>query len=259
MNNNFFNEDDLKRLFSDTQKEEHQEEKKDILDKVEPVEIEFKPKPEDNHKSQKKDNPRLIYLKFIGLFIGIFILTFATVNFSAITKNIGYFWSYQLFNKVQSQNLSTPTPEAATIFDPITAATLSIPKIGATAPVIWNVPEDQTQDKLLEGVVHLQGTALPGNQGNIFITGHSSYYSWVTSPYKDVFALLEKVSVGDKIYIQYQNKSFTYEVTDTKVVSPNNLSVLEQTPDHNLTLMTCVPIGTNLSRLIVTSREISTN
>ncbi|MFA6493250.1 MAG: sortase [Patescibacteria group bacterium] len=248
MENNFFNEEDLKKLFSDIQKPQDEEES---------VEIEFKPATKES--VVKKTPTRDLYLKFVGLFVGIFILTFVAVNFSAISKNIGYFWSVQVFGKARLQNLATPTPVATSNFDPATQATLNIPKISASAPIIWNVSESQTQDKLLEGVVHLQGTALPGQKGNVFITGHSSYYSWVTSPYKDVFALLEKLEVGDKIYVQYQNKSFTYEITETKVVDPKNLSVLEQTQENNLTLMTCVPIGTNLNRLIIMSKEISTN
>lgn len=243
----FFNKDDLRNLFPTEKKED--------------FEIEFEPikpsqkltKPLKNHRSF----PWKIALKFTGLFAGIFVLTFITINLNAITKNIDYFWKVQIQKKPYQQVVAAPTPLST--FDPTTSAQLIIPKIGINAPIIWNVDENQTNEKLLEGVTHFKGTALPGQKGNIFITGHSSYYSWVVSPYKDIFALLEKLSPGDQIYIQYQGNNFTYVVNNTKVVSPNELSVLEPTSDFNLTLMTCVPVGTNLNRLIVTSTQTTTN
>ncbi len=129
-------------------------------------------------------------------------------------------------------------------------------KIGVDAPIIWNVPEDQVDAKLLEGVVHYGGTVLPGQIGNVFLIGHSSYYSWASSPYKDVFALLEKIEVGDEIYIQYAGANFKYVVTDTKTVSPNEISAVSGTNIYNLSLMTCVPVGTSLNRFIVNAKQV---
>lgn len=171
----------------------------------------------------------------------------------ALSKQFKYFWN----TSYQGQNTpATPTPP---IFDPTTSAKLSIPKIGVEAPILWNIEEKDFNTKLLEGVVHYKGTALPGDVGNVFITGHSSYYAWVDSPYKDTFALLDKLNVGDKIYIQYQNGSFIYEVSNSKVVTPDKMEVLQSTNERVLTLMTCVPVGTNLRRLIVTAKQISAN
>ena len=252
MSGNFLDENDLKNLFPE--KRESQDGKA--------VEVEFEPEksplptPEKPKPLVEFEKPVLwkLILKFAGLFAGIFLITFLVVNSSALEKKLGYFWDVQL--KHESYQKALATPEATQNFDPATPAKLVIPKIGVEAPVAWNIEDSQIQEKLLEGVVHFKGTALPGQKGNVFITGHSSYYSWSSSPYKDVFALLEKLSVGDKIYIQYQGANFTYEVTNTKVVSPNDLSVLEPTPNYNLTLMTCVPVGTNLNRLIITSSQI---
>lgn len=229
----FFTQEDLKKLFSRDNVENH-------------------PKP----KSTAEKPPLWkIYVKFGALFIAFFFLTYFLVNYSALAKNLRYFWDTQMANLGYKQSIVSPEPTP--ILDPTSPAQLVIPKIGVEALIIWNVDEEAIPDKLLEGVVHFKGTALPGQIGNIFITGHSSYYSWSTSPYKDVFALLEKISVGDKIYIQFQGATFTYVVTDTKVVSPKEISVMDQTPDNNLTLMTCVPIGTNLNRLIVTSKQMA--
>lgn len=236
MPDNFLNKNDLKNLFPGEKAENR-------------LEVQFEPS-----KPLIKKSRWQLYLKFFGLFIGLFLLSFLAVNFSAFEKKLGYFWDVQL--RHQSYQKAVATPSATPSFNLESQAKLVIPKIGVDTPIVWNVPEDQVNEKLLGGVVHSRGTALPGQKGNIFITGHSSYYSWSSSPYKDVFALLEKLSLGDKIYVQYQGINFNYEVKDTKVVSPNDLSVLDQGNDFNLTLMTCVPIGTNLNRLIITSTQI---
>ena len=189
-------------------------------------------------------------LKFATIFVLVFVLTYSLINGAALTKKFKYFWE-TTYNKKSAENLQTPPP-----FEATAEAVLAIPKISLEAPISWNVDDSSLNQKLLEGVAHYRGTSLPGGAGNVFITGHSSYYSWVRSPYKDVFALLDKLNVGDKIYIRYGDRIFTYQVTSSKVVSPDKLEVLESTGTYTLTLMTCVPIGTNLNRLIVIASQI---
>ena len=102
-----------------------------------------------------------------------------------------------------------------------------------------------------DGVVHYPDTALPGEVGNVFITGHSSYYWWSKGEYNTVFSILDKLIMGDDIYIHYNNKRYTYRVYDVDIVLPSDTSVLEQGDNSILTLMTCTPVGTNYRRLIV--------
>lgn len=192
-------------------------------------------------------------LKFISLFIGIFLVSYIGINSPAFLKITRYFWDVSIQKHAYSKAIATPTPNPVNVTG---EARLVIPKIGVDAPINWNVADADLKAKLLEGIVHSQGTALPGSPGNIFLTGHSSYYPWVNSPYKNVFSLLENMSAGDKVFIKYSNAIFTYQVDSTKVVSPNDISVMDQGKDFKLTLMTCVPIGTNLNRLIVSAHEV---
>lgn len=195
------------------------------------------------------------YLQFLGIFVLIFALTYTAVNFSALFKKLNYFWNVNLQKDVYSQSIPTPSP---TSFIPSSEARLVVPKLGIDALIIWNVEEQDISKELINGVVHSKGTALPGEVGNVFIIGHSSYYSWVQSDYKAVFALLDKLAPGDKIYIKYNTALLTYDIEDSKVVSPNQLDVMAQPPGYTLTLMTCVPVGTNLNRLVVTAKQIMT-
>lgn len=243
----FFSEEDFKALF-----DERQEETKKDFEKEENVPVTIQ-----SQKVIRRQKPSWkLYLKFAGLFGIIFIIGFAAINYLALYDKFSYFWDTTITRQGYHKAATAPSPQSATAFTPTAEAKLIIPKIGVSAPIIWNVPEDQVQNKLLEGVVHYQNTALPGSPGNIFITGHSSYYAWINSPYKDIFALLEKLTVGDKIYIQYPETTLTYQIKDTKVVSPDELSVMDQGGENRLTLMSCVPVGTNLNRLIVTALPI---
>lgn len=143
-----------------------------------------------------------------------------------------------------------------------------IPRIFKNIPVIgvgnvnliardWDALEKDIQQALRSGVVHYPGTALPGEKGNVVITGHSSFYAWDPGRFKDVFGLLHEVKPQDKIYLFHNQKRYTYEIFDIRVVKPTEIDVLGQTNDERLTLITCTPLGTNLKRLVVTAKRVS--
>lgn len=112
--------------------------------------------------------------------------------------------------------------------------------------------ENKIQEALREGVVHYPFTANPDQYGNVFITGHSSYYPWDEGKYKEIFALLHKLEIGDEYAIYFKGKKFQYLVKEIYEVKPDDVSVLEQPTDKKIsTLMTCTPVGTVLKRLIV--------
>lgn len=145
-----------------------------------------------------------------------------------------------------------------------------IPRINQNIPIVrvsseslikhdWSALEAEIQSALREGVVHYPGTSLPGQAGNTVITGHSSYFPWDPGRFKDVFALLHDVEIGDRIVVYYKQTKYIYEVDNIKVVKPEEIDVLKQSPDEKLTLITCTPVGTNLKRLVVTAKPISIN
>lgn len=146
---------------------------------------------------------------------------------------------------------------------------LVIPKLGKSVPLVnmtneniqgenWSELEKQIQSGLQQGVVHYPGTAQPGQVGNVFITGHSSYYPWDPGQFKDVFAVLGQLEVGDEYYVYYNQGKYTYKVREKFEVNPDNVNVLQQPHDKKVsTLMTCTPVGTTLRRLIIRADDIS--
>lgn len=145
---------------------------------------------------------------------------------------------------------------------------LIIPKIGKNVPIVipsmdalmredWKQFEEDIQAALHHGVVHYPGSARPGQAGNFFVTGHSSYYPWDDGRFKDVFARLSELDIGDTYSVYYGGDLHSYKITEKKEVRPSDTSVLDQPGNKRLsTLMTCTPLGTTLRRLILVAEEI---
>lgn len=105
-----------------------------------------------------------------------------------------------------------------------------------------------------ENLSHFPGSALPGEQGNVFITGHSVLPQFADPQnYRAIFTKLSDLEAGDVINIDFEGKTYKYVVQYKKVVEPKDLSVLLPITktSKNLTLMTCVPPGTSLKRMVV--------
>lgn len=136
---------------------------------------------------------------------------------------------------------------------------LSIPMLGTDAPITWQVSNIASEVKsgLEKGLIHLEGTAMPGEKGNIYITGHSSNNDWARGKFNSVFATLDKLNSEDKIYIRYNGQVYTYQVFDQKVVSADDPSLTKQGTDTVLNLVTCWPVGSSDKRLIVMAGQIS--
>ena len=108
---------------------------------------------------------------------------------------------------------------------------------------------------------HLPGTALPGEKGNVFITGHSSL-SGLLPKGKQVafFVNLPKIKKGDQVKVTALGQRFVYEVVGLRVVDPKEVGVINPPDGYGryVTLMTCVPPGSNAKRLIVLTKLANT-
>ncbi len=126
-----------------------------------------------------------------------------------------------------------------------------ISKIGKNIPLIsvpdhrnWQQLEQNIQGGLQNGVVVHPISHAPGNFGNFFLTGHSSYYAWDNGRFKDVFALLHEVELGDEVEVYWEGKKYRYKLNERKVVTPNEISILSQPVNRKqITLMTCTRWG----------------
>ncbi len=158
-------------------------------------------------------------------------------------------------------NYINPTTEIAVSNDP----TIIIPKIAVEAPVVYGMPvneaEPVVQSNLERGVVHYPisgASAVPGQVGNTVILGHSANDVFAAGDYKFIFLRLERLQKGDSFYLNYNGKRYSYVVTETKVVNPDQVSTLAINNGKPMaTLVTCTPIGTAAQRLLVIGEQVS--
>lgn len=133
----------------------------------------------------------------------------------------------------------------------ITHYTLSIPKLK-----IENAVAEIGGLDIKNKLIQYPGTANPGQPGNAVIFGHSVLPQLFNPKnYLTIFSTLPKLKSGDEILVNFDGVTYKYRVEEMVEVSPDDISVLEQRYDNSyLTLITCVPPGTYLRRLIVRAR-----
>ncbi len=149
-------------------------------------------------------------------------------------------------------------PTKAITSGEVAESKITIDSINVDAPIVWNATAQNVQDQLNKGVVHIVGSAIPGDLGNIFLTGHSSDLWWTPGQYKTVFALLDKLEGNDEIKISYDGDLFRYKVYNKEVINREDVGRFTATDKaESLTIMTCYPIGTNWRRLIVQAERVS--
>jgi len=159
---------------------------------------------------------------------------------------------YPLVLPVKSNQDSSQKPTSENI--DLLSRHLVIDKLGINVPITINVNGANKEEyfkALQNGVAHMKGSALPGEGSNIFIFGHSSFYSWDPGYYKDVFANLDRLDPGDQVVITGGKVDYRYLVKEKSIVDPKDISVIKPTSSEQLTLMTCWPPGTIKKRLIV--------
>ena len=147
-------------------------------------------------------------------------------------------------------------PEVSKSIEPVDSNfAIIIPKIGANVPIIANVDPFAPQiyqKALTKGVAHALGSSFPGNPGNVFIFAHSAQNFYQANRYNAVFYLLNKLELGDEIYLYYQKEKFLYKVTDKKIVEASEIEYFgREEVGKKLTIMTCWPPGTTLKRQLV--------
>jgi sortase A len=152
--------------------------------------------------------------------------------FSFVVKEPDFsLWSPQRIKHYQ-QSLS------AQLGPPV--ALLRIPKIRLEVPVLEGT-DDLTMDR---AVGFIAGTARPGEDGNIGISGHRDGF----------FRGLKDIREGDGIELVTATGTDTYTIDRIVLVKPADVYVLAPRPRPSITLVTCYPfyiVGSAPKRYIV--------
>ncbi len=130
-------------------------------------------------------------------------------------------------------------------------ADLKIPSIDLDLPVYHG----DNMKILRLGIGHYAGSYFPGEDGSIILAGHNN---------PGIFDRLDELDVGDKIMVKANYGSFTYEVSDKKVVEETDLDAFPVEHEYELlVLYTCWPIDGTFSRrterLVIYATKVGEN
>ena len=160
----------------------------------------------------------------------------------------------QLNNPTQGRELNSLVPAAAAGYGPSTITRIVIPKIKVDRKVVevgWTLEQlDGQQVAVWEvskyAVGHHEGTANPGQAGNIVLAGHSGGGAY---PFNDLYYL----APGDTILLWSNGQQYKYTVSQHLVVDEigpqvtleqrrANAHYIEPTKNEVATLVTCWPL-----------------
>jgi sortase A len=106
-------------------------------------------------------------------------------------------------------------------------ARLDAPSVQLSTAVL-----EGSDDAILNrGAGHIEFTAFPGQRGNIGIAGHRD----------TIFRPLRRMRVGDTLALSTSDRVYHYRISNTLIVNPDDVHVLNPTRQPTLTLVTCYP------------------
>lgn len=122
------------------------------------------------------------------------------------------------------QKRSAATLVRESLFKPVMTMVDSVPKAGTLLGSI-SIPRVKVSSAIVEGmddrtlalsVGHIPGTAVPGREGNVALAGHRDTF----------FRGLRNIRNRDEIVLTTSGETHLYEVESTRIVSPEDVSVL---------------------------------
>jgi sortase A len=135
-------------------------------------------------------------------------------------------------------NLPAPTP------GPQQAIQIDIPAIGIHN---WPIVQGDGWEQLKKGVGQHIGSANPGENGNVVLAGHDDVFG-------EVFRDLDKLQPGDQVILYTMQQQYIYLVTETRIVEPSQVEVMNPTSDPTVTLISCYPYMVDNRRIVVFAR-----
>lgn len=127
---------------------------------------------------------------------------------------------------------------------------ISIPKMDLCLPILLGA----NAENMRNGAAHLTETSYPigGNNTNSVIAAHRSYSK------ATMFRYIDKLELGDKIYVQNFREELTYEVFEIKIIEPDDIEELYiQEGRDIITLITCHPYRVNTQRYVVKAERVN--
>lgn len=186
---------------------------------------------------------KTIYINIVSFVIAIIIFTVinnfqSVLSLNKILKNERIKVEFKVENQEKNKNENNQEQEnksneskelkESTETTEESEWRLEIPKINLNA----NIKEGTTKEILDEAIGHFEET--PAENGNIGVAAHNRGYKL------NYFENLKKLKEGD--IIKYKHNSFEkeYEIISHIIIKDTDFSMLENTRENRITLITCV-------------------
>jgi len=201
---------------------------------------------------------RNIFLASLASSFGVALLVFALYPL--------FVWHFFYRPKIESQKIFLPlvqyeqeelggvikSRESTDIMDEFY---LSVPRLGIEEAKVQVASTD-----FLSSLAHHPESVLPGEQGNVFITGHSMLPQFFNPKnYLGIFSTLHTLERGDEIVVSApEEKRFRYIVIGMTVIDAKDTWII-RSPDkegHYVSLLTCTPPGFTTQRLVVLGKQV---
>lgn len=140
--------------------------------------------------------------------------------------------------------VEAPATLAPVVAEPIWGR-LAVKRLGHSVMIL----EGAGAKTLRRGAGHIPGTGVPGEPGNIGISGHRDTF----------FSPLRDIRPENLVTITSRSGEFRYRVVSVSVVKPDDIGVLDAGETQVLTLVTCHPfsfIGSAQERYIVRAERV---
>ena len=190
--------------------------------------------------------------QFLFLFSGVFFITLSI--FSAVG-----FVPYGA-NGSMALDSAGNTAEASVVESESNPVHITIPSIGINV----NVENPQSNNiKILDealnrGAVRYPGTGTLTQNANIFIFGHSSFLPNIVNKNYQAFNNLNKVNIGEEIFVDSKDTRYVYRVTSVKLGQAEKIKVDLRHGTRRLTLSTCNSFGDESERYVVDADFVRT-
>lgn len=140
-----------------------------------------------------------------------------------------------------------------TLFAPQSATRVVVRSVGIDTPVrpvgyVFQEGRLEYDVPRIDAGEYVTGAQV-GKPGNAVIGGHVARRGQ-----PGVFQNLPNVVAGDVVEVYRGDRVFRYSITEIRIVAPDATSVMSQTHDATLTLITCFPDESYQDRLVVVGR-----
>ena len=105
-------------------------------------------------------------------------------------------------------------------------------------------------DDLRKGPGIYDDVPYPGAPGTTAIAGHRTTYG---APFRRI----DKLERGDEVVVEMPYGRFTYQVEETRIVAPTEVSVVERVGFDRLVLSACHPLYSAAKRIVVLARLVA--